>query len=80
MALVLNGISVSRGLAIGKAHRLQRIDLEVNEYIVPKPLLGEEITRFRVAVKKAKQQLRPFVAAFLRIHPRISPILSILIS
>ncbi len=58
MALVLNGISVSRGLAIGKAHRLQRTDLEVNEYIVPKPLLAEEITRFRVAVKKAKQQLK----------------------
>ncbi len=58
MGLVLSGISVSRGVAIGKAHLLQHDFPEVGEYTVPKPLLTEEITRFRLAVKKARQQLK----------------------
>ena len=58
MGLVLSGISVSRGVAMGKAQLLRRDLPEVNEYTVPRPLLVEEITRFKVAVKKAKQQLK----------------------
>ncbi len=58
MGLVLGGISVSRGIAIGKALLLHSDFPEVAECTVPKPLLVEEVTRFRVAVKKARQQLK----------------------
>ncbi len=58
MGLVLSGISVSRGVAIGKAQLLRHDLPEVNEYTVPRPLLVEEVTRFKMAVKKAKQQLK----------------------
>lgn len=58
MSLVLSGISVSRGVAIGKAVILHHDLLEIGEHTIPKPLLQEEIARYRVALKKAKQQLR----------------------
>ncbi len=57
MGLVVNGISVSRGIAIGKAHLLKRNELEITRHIVPKLLINEEITRFKVALKKARRQL-----------------------
>jgi phosphotransferase system enzyme I (PtsI) len=58
MSLVLSGISVSRGVAIGKAVILRHDQLDIGEHIVPRPLLQDEITRYRVALKKARQQLR----------------------
>ncbi|MGE3479941.1 MAG: phosphoenolpyruvate--protein phosphotransferase [Gammaproteobacteria bacterium] len=58
MSLVLSGISVSRGVAIGKAVILHHDQPEVSEHTIPKPLLQEEITRYRVALRKARQQLR----------------------
>jgi len=58
MGLVLNGISVSRGIAIGQAYLLQHDDLEIREYAVPEHLIKEEITRFKTAIEKAKTQLK----------------------
>jgi phosphotransferase system enzyme I (PtsI) len=58
MSLALCGISVSRGVAIGRAVVLHHDQLDIGQHIVPKPLLQDEITRYRVALKKAKQQLR----------------------
>ena len=58
MGLVLNGISVSRGIAIGQAYLLQHDDLEVREYTIPRHLIKEEISRFKTAIEKAKQQLK----------------------
>lgn len=58
MTLILTGISVSRGVVIGKASILKRDEIHVAEYTIPKPLLHEEITRFKTALGKAKQQLR----------------------
>lgn len=58
MGLVLNGISVSRGIAIGQAYLLQHDDLEVREYTIPKHLIKVEINRFKTAIAKAKQQLK----------------------
>lgn len=57
MSLVLSGISVSRGVAIGKAVILRHDQLDIGEHIVPKPLLQDEITRYRVALKRARRQL-----------------------
>ncbi|HFD92477.1 MAG TPA: phosphoenolpyruvate--protein phosphotransferase [Gammaproteobacteria bacterium] len=58
MGLVLGGISVSRGIAIGKGLLLRCDFPDINEHCVPRPLVVEEITRFRVAINKARQQLR----------------------
>jgi phosphoenolpyruvate-protein phosphotransferase (PTS system enzyme I) len=58
MGLVLSGISVSRGIAIGLAYLLQHDDLEISEYSIPTHLIEDEITRFKTAIEKAKQQLK----------------------
>ncbi len=58
MTLELNGIGVSRGIAIGKAHFLQRGSLEAIEYCLPEDKIPDEIARFHTAVASAKRQLR----------------------
>ncbi len=57
MSVQLTGIGVSRGIAIGKAHILQRGDLEVLEYSIPAHLVDDEIQRFRRALEIARSQL-----------------------
>ncbi len=57
MGLVLSGISISRGIAIGQAYLLEHDDLEISEYSIPQHLIKHEITRFKTAVEKARQQL-----------------------
>ncbi|MBI3172060.1 MAG: phosphoenolpyruvate--protein phosphotransferase [Hydrocarboniphaga effusa] len=58
MSAWLNGIGVSRGIAIGRVHRMQGGDLEVPEYAVPDGELEQEIERFNGAQRRAKEQLR----------------------
>lgn len=55
--LTLHGTGVSSGIAIGKAYVLHRERPQVPEYVLPRHLLDDEITRFREAVKTAHQQL-----------------------
>jgi len=58
MGLALSGISVSKGIAIGKAYLLKHDEVEVGEFIIPKPLLSEEVNRYRSALKQTRQQLK----------------------
>lgn len=58
MSLVLSGISVTRGVAIGNSVILHHEQPEISEHTIPRPLLQEEITRYRAALRKARQQLR----------------------
>jgi phosphotransferase system enzyme I (PtsI) len=58
MGLILSGIGVSRGVAIGKAHLLRRDEPDVAEHTIPRPLLVEEIKRFQNALRRARQQLK----------------------
>ncbi len=58
MAIQLTGIGVSRGIAIGRAHVLQRGELEVIEYGITRDQVDEEIQRFRAALQVARGQLR----------------------
>jgi phosphotransferase system enzyme I (PtsI) len=57
MAVQLTGIGVSRGIAIGKAHVLQRGELEVLEYAIPSEHIDSEVRRFRRALDVARGQL-----------------------
>lgn len=58
MTIALQGMGVSRGIAIGKAHILQRDQLDIPEYRIDKSRIEEEIQRLNNAVASAKQQLR----------------------
>jgi phosphotransferase system enzyme I (PtsI) len=79
MSLALPGIGVSRGIAIGKAHVLQRGSIEVLESALPPDLIENEVNRFLQAVHNARQQLeslrerippgtRADIAAFIDTH------------
>ena len=58
MTLELQGIGVSRGIAIGKAHILFHNQPDVREYLIPVFAIGEEVERFNDAVIEAKKQLK----------------------
>ncbi len=58
VSLSLNGIAVSRGIAIGKARIQTHGQLDIVEYVLPPKHIKEEIQRFRHAVKTAREQLR----------------------
>lgn len=56
-SLGLKGVGVSRGIAIGKAHLLQRNQLKVREYLIPASLIEAEVERFNQALATAREQL-----------------------
>jgi phosphotransferase system enzyme I (PtsI) len=58
MITTIYGIGVSRGIAIGKIHRLASADIEVFEAVIPGDLIEDEVSRFRDAVHTARQQLK----------------------
>lgn len=58
MTIALHGIGVSRGIAIGKVHIVQRDQLDIREYSIKKHLIDDEIKRFENALTHARQQLR----------------------
>jgi len=75
----LNGIGVSRGVAIGKAHIIMRGSIEVLESAIPPQFIEGEVTRFMNAVETARLQLnsirdnipadtRADIAAFIDTH------------
>ena len=58
MALWLNGIGVSRGIAIGRVQRLHGGDLEIPERTLEAGDVEHEITRFYGAQRRARDELR----------------------
>jgi phosphotransferase system enzyme I (PtsI) len=79
MTLELQGIGVSRGIAIGKAHILFHNQPDVREYLIPKFSVEQEVDRLQNAIEQARQQLRSIrdhipgnaptdVAAFIDTH------------
>jgi phosphotransferase system enzyme I (PtsI) len=60
--IILNGISASPGICIGKAYLVDREGVDVvRRYRIPKSSLPNEINRFKAAVKQAKQELRKII-------------------
>jgi len=79
MSFTLHGIPVSSGIAIGYAHLLSHVALEVAHYTLPKKMIAEEVARFDAALEKTRLGLvalrsnRPAQAAaefdaFLDVH------------
>lgn len=58
MTLALHGIGVSKGVAIGKVHLIERIEVEITEYCLTEQSVEEEIERLKVALEIARTQLR----------------------
>jgi len=58
MSLWLNGIGVSRGVAIGRVQRLHGSDLEIPERVLQAGDIEHEITRFYGAQRRARDELR----------------------
>ena len=79
MTLSLHGMGVSRGIAIGRVHIIERDRLDIPEYHVEKDQVRTETRRLLDAVSLAKQQLRairdhipaatsPDIAPFIDTH------------
>ncbi len=79
MSFTLHGLPVSGGIAIGHAHLVSNTSLEVSHYVLPKPLVDEEVSRLDEALETTRKeltalrQLRPQQAAaefdaFLDLH------------
>jgi len=58
MSLELQGLGVSRGIAIGNAHILFHNQPDVHEYIVAEDKVEQEVSRLQWATKQAKKQLK----------------------
>lgn len=58
MTLAIKGIAVSRGIAIGRSHKLERGQPEVAETCIPKARLEDEVQRLKRAVDIARGQLQ----------------------
>lgn len=58
MTISLQGVSVSRGIAIGHVHIIQHDQLDVREYSIRSTQLTNELSRFNDAIATARQQLR----------------------
>jgi len=57
MALIISGLGVSRGIAIGNVHLLLRSSLEVYERTLHPDEISAEVKRFKSAVDRAGKQL-----------------------
>lgn len=58
MTLELQGIGVSRGIAIGKAHILFHNQPDVREYLIPEFSIEQEVDRLLDAIENARHQLK----------------------
>ena len=57
MALIISGLGVSRGIAIGNVHLLLRSSLEVYERTLHPEEINAEVKRFKSAIDRAGKQL-----------------------
>lgn len=58
MSLWLNGIGVSRGIAIGRVQKLSGGDLEIPEYTIAEADVDAELRRFADAQARGREQLQ----------------------
>lgn len=79
MTLELQGLGVSRGIAIGRAHILFHNQPDIREYLIPAFSIDQEVDRLIRATERAREQLRTIrdsipgnapadVAAFIDTH------------
>lgn len=57
MSIMLHGIGVARGIAIGKAYLMEHGQPDIAEYNIPEYLVESEIERYKSALDGARSQL-----------------------
>jgi phosphotransferase system enzyme I (PtsI) len=57
VSFTLHGLPVSGGIAIGHAHLVSNTSLEVAHYVLPKPLVNEEVSRLDDALETTRKEL-----------------------
>ncbi len=58
MTIAIQGISISRGIAIGKVHCIKRDQIDTPEYVIQKTQIENEISRLDDAITNARSELR----------------------
>jgi len=58
MAIIIKGLSVSKGIAIGKCYVLSRGQIRIEEEIIEQKLVSKEALHFDKAIKKTINQLK----------------------
>ena len=58
MTISIQGISVSRGIAIGQVHCIKRDQIDVPEYLIRNTQIDSEILRLDNAITNARKELR----------------------
>ena len=71
MSIMLHGIGVARGIAIGKAYLMEHGQPDIAEYTVPDYLIDAEIERYNSALETAREQLVELRSEI--VQPRPSP-------
>ena len=64
--IILKGIGVSSGIAIGRAHLIERGRVEVEERPIKQAQVEKEVTRFTKAVEQSKLQLQKIKEKLLK--------------
>ena len=54
MTISIQGISISRGIAIGKVHCIKRDQIDTPEYVIQKTQIENEISRLDDAITNAR--------------------------
>jgi len=57
MSFALQGVSASKGIAIGKAHIIEHGELQIGEYVLPRRHVEAEVERFDRALDEARREL-----------------------
>ncbi|MDY7577313.1 phosphoenolpyruvate--protein phosphotransferase [Herbaspirillum sp. RTI4] len=68
-SFTLHGISVSRGIAIGRAHLLAAAALEVKHYLIAEEQIEAEVLRLKNAMAKVREELHTIRADLPREAP-----------
>ena len=81
-SFALHGATVSRGIAIGRAHVISRAALDVKHYLVPQEKIEAEVQRLEAAIEAVRHELKGIwealpadapveLGAFLDVHALI---------
>ena len=58
MTIAIQGISISRGIAIGKVHCIKHDQIDTPEYVIQKTKIENEISRLNDAISNARSELQ----------------------
>jgi len=70
MTIYISGIGLSRGIALGDAHVLDRLQPDVSETRLPEGRVDDEVARYKAALRSAQEQLHSVLEQIPRGTPQ----------